>query len=99
MNKFKPGQKNMLQEGEISLNKKNDTVYFIIYRNKAKLIQYQGQIIPQVLKTEFLNPRKDALSVVSFSEDKGEGEGAEAEESKGKPKLSKDVLKIMVTNF
>lgn len=59
------------------------------------MIQYQGQIIPQVLKTEFLNPRKDALSVVTFSEDKGE-EGAEAEASKGKPKLSKDLLKVMV---
>jgi hypothetical protein len=67
-----------------------------VERNNAKLIQYQGQLFPQFVKPEFLNPRKDALSVVAFTEDK---EGGESEESKGKPKLSRDLIKVMVKLF
>jgi len=55
------------------------------------LIQYQGQLMPQFIKTDFLNPRKDALSVVAFSEDKEEGAAPDA-----KPKMGKDVIKVMV---
>ena len=50
--------------------------------------------MPQFIKTDFLNPRKDALSVVAFSEDKEEGAAPDA-----KPKMGKDVIKVMVKLF
>lgn len=70
-------------------------------RNKAKLVQYQGQIIPSLTKTEYLNPRQDALSVILYSietpqqctEKKAEGAG---ETQEVKSKLQKDIVKIMV---
>src|SRR4051812_14417555 len=66
----------MLIEGEVSLNQKTGgTSYFLIYRlvslllvikcfrNKAKIIQHQGQVMAGISKTKFLNDRHDALSV------------------------------------
>ncbi len=51
-----------------------------------------------MLKIEDLNPRKDAISVVAVSQDKEEPkeEDKEAQAEKKAPKLSRDVLKIMV---
>lgn len=57
-------------------------------RNKAKVIQYQGQLIRKVSTTSYLNERHDAMLVTTFSEDKESGD-------KGS-KLSKDSLKMMV---
>lgn len=91
--KFKPGAKNMLLEGEVSLNKnKEGNVYFIIYRNKAKLAQFQGQVIPKASTFEYLNPRQDALSVKTYVTNKAE---APKEGEENKPKISVEVVKIM----
>jgi len=86
--KFKPGAKSLLPQGEVSLNKMNENVFFIIYRNKAKVIQYQGQLIRKVSTTSYLNERQDAMQVVTFSEEKGDPK------EKGS-KLSRDILKMM----
>ena len=58
-------------------------------RNKAKVIQYQGQLIRKVSTTSYLNERQDAMQVVTFSEEKGDPK------EKGS-KLSRDILKMMV---
>jgi len=93
VNKFKPGAKEMLLEGEVSLNKRNESGnYFVAYRNKAKVLQYQGELVAKVSKTEFLNPRQDALSIVTFSVPTAE-EGKEA--GADKPKIVRDIVKLM----
>jgi hypothetical protein len=110
VSKFKPGTKPLLLEGEVSLNKtKEGNIYFIVYRSKAKLIQYQGQVIPKATKIEYLNPRQDAISIIAYSTEKAEetpkaaedkeGEGKEEDKKEtpkeNKTKLSKDFLKLM----
>jgi len=94
VNKFKPGSKEMLLEGEVSLNKRLTTGnYFIAYRNKAKVLQYQGELVAKASKTEHLNPRQDALSIVSFSTPAAE-EGKEGA-ADAKPKIVRDIVKLM----
>jgi len=61
-------------------------------RNKAKVLQYQGELVAKVSKTEFLNPRQDALSIVTFSVPTAE-EGKEA--GADKPKIVRDIVKLM----
>lgn len=82
--KFKsPQQKEFLPDGEISLNKaKTGSALFLIYRDKAKLIRYQGQCLKNLTKIEYLNPRQDAISVIAFGP-KPEGG------------IQKDVVKMM----
>lgn len=61
-------------------------------RNKAKLAQFQGQVIPKASNIEYLNPRQDALSVKTYITNKETPK--EGEENK--PKISVEVVKIMV---
>jgi len=87
----------MLLEGEVTLNKRNESgAHFIIYRNKAKLNQYQGELIAGLSKTEYLNPRQDALSIVSFSTETPAAEEGKEAPADAKPKITRDIVKLMV---
>ncbi len=90
----------MLLEGEVTLNKRNDSgAHFIIYRNKAKLNQYQGELVAGLSKTEFLNPRQDALSIVAISTETPAAEEGKEAPKDAKPKVSRDIVKLMVRNL
>ena len=86
----------MLLEGEVSLNKRENGSYFLVYRNKAKLNQYQGEIVAKVSKTEHLNPRQDALSIVAFSTETPVAEEGKEVPQDAKPKINRDIVKLMV---
>lgn len=65
----------------------------MFFRNKAKLAQFQGQVIPKATTIEYLNPRQDALSVKTYVTNKAE---APKEGEENKPKITIEVVKIMV---
>jgi len=62
----------LLPKGEISLNKAKDSdTYFVIFRDQAKLLKYQGSLFKKLAKMDYLNPREDAMSLVTVSKKDG----------------------------
>jgi len=102
IDKFKVNQNPLLGKGTISLNKAKDSDnYFIIFRNPAKLIQYQGQLIKKLSKVNNMSNKADTLIIWSFSAQKPakDAETGDKKEEVQKSKIVKDDLKLMFTNY
>lgn len=66
-------------------------------RTKTKIVYYQGQILKKLSTIAYLNPREDSISVVAFSKkEPDDKKNITDEKNEGKPKITKDQIKIMV---
>jgi hypothetical protein len=89
--KFKAGENPLLGKGSASLNKSKDSdAYFLIFRNPAKLIQYQGQLVKSITTVAFMKNKLDTLNIMCVSQ-------VASKEKTEKPKYSKDLVKLMFT--
>lgn len=86
IHKFKTNDKDAFEGGFLSIEKqKEKNSYIVIYRNQAKLILYQGWLLPKLSQVGTLNKRPDSMTLILFNE----------KTKDGKAKLEKDLLKIM----
>jgi len=91
--KFKAGTTcPLLGKGVISLSRaKESEDYFIVFRNSAKLLQYQGRLIKQHSTVAYMQNKLDSLNIVAISSQ------AKGDKDDKKLKFSKDMLKVMFT--